>query len=447
MTINDISILDILKSLNEPLIQKGKKVKWDKHHSIDINDNKWYRHSTQKGGYPIQFMMEFFDMNYKQSVQYLSKTFNVRKDLPNKSTKQNPKIPSRNPYNTRVEIYLKHFRFIDQKIIDHFINDGLLYESTKYNNCVFVGKDNQEKIRHIHERSIHTSEFEYKSNAYSSDSRWPFNHIGTNNKLYVFESPIDMLSYITLHKENWHKNSYVALCGLSNRPVLNMIETYPFLSNVILSLDNDMAGQEASLAIIEDLEKLENITVEIKTSTFKDFNEDLKFKKGITPIEGIIDPFMGYKDEILHNIRSDIVKRKQLTLRNLLDAFSIFLYTFESTSVKQRAKALNALIECATIAIKMAHQQSTHLEKNIPLSEFIDNRFFECIPILKYVDKSPPFSKFMQELDFLKKEFKLKIYHTASDKEEIIASLMRLAKTCVYTHVFLILKERKIHYE
>ena len=134
-------------------------------------------------------------------------------------------------------------------------------------------------------------------------------------------------------------------------------------------------------------------------------------------------------------------KRKQLTLK-IYWAFSIFLYTFESTSVKQRAKP-QCLIESATIAINIAHQKSTQLEKNITFNEFIDNRVFESLPFINYVDQGPHFSKFMQELNFLKKEFKLKIYHTSNDKEEIIASLMRFARTCVYTHVLLILKERK----
>ena len=43
----------------------------------------------------------------------------------------------------------------------------------------------------------------------------------------VFEAPIDMLSFITLHPENWQEHSYVALCGVSDHALLWMLEQPP----------------------------------------------------------------------------------------------------------------------------------------------------------------------------------------------------------------------------
>ena len=442
MTINDIHIIDILKSLNEPLIQKGRKVKWDKHHSIDINENKWYRHSKKKGGYPIQFMMEFFNLDYKQAIDYLVNTFKIDPEL---QIDKKPKliIPPQNLNNIKIEIYLKHFRFIAPEIISKFIKLGLLYESAKYHNCVFIGQDDKGSTQHIHQRSIHTSEFNIKSNTSGSNSRWSFNYIGSSNKLYVFESPIDMLSYISLNKEQWKQHSYVALCGLSSKAILNILDTYPFLDNVTLALDNDIIGREATFNILEELNEFKKLETDIRTPTFKDFNEDLKFNHGLKAIEGITDPFEGYKKEVLRKIQNDVVTRKQHTYTDLINVFSVYLYMFDSRLKKQKRKTNDALIESATIAIKIAHQQSTHLEQNIPLDEYVKISYFNSNNIFEFIDRSSSYKQFLKEIDFLKKEFKIKIYHTREDKEKIVESLMLFAKTCIFTHVFLILKERK----
>ena len=36
----------------------------------------------------------------------------------------------------------------------------------------------------------------------------------------MFEAPIDMLSYISLHPENWQEHSYVSLCGTAEHAML-----------------------------------------------------------------------------------------------------------------------------------------------------------------------------------------------------------------------------------
>ena len=50
-------------------------------------------------------------------------------------------------------------------------------------------------------------------NVEGSRPQYSFHHIGTDEELFVFESPIDLLSYITLHPESWQEHSYVSLCG------------------------------------------------------------------------------------------------------------------------------------------------------------------------------------------------------------------------------------------
>ena len=70
----------------------------------------------------------------------------------------------------------------------------------------------------------------------------------------MFEAPIDMLSYITLHPEGWQRHSYVACCGTSIQPVIQMLEQASQLDIVLLCLDNDEAGHQASRRMREQLE-------------------------------------------------------------------------------------------------------------------------------------------------------------------------------------------------
>ena len=110
-------------------------------------------------------------------------------------------------------------------------------------------------------------------NVEGSDPRYSFHYVGTGRSLYVFEAPIDMLSYITLYPENWQRHSYVACCGTSIQPVLQMLEQVPQLDTILLCLDNDDAGHQASRRMREQLDA--RYSVERIIPENKDWNDDL----------------------------------------------------------------------------------------------------------------------------------------------------------------------------
>ena len=94
-------------------------------------------------------------------------------------------------------------------------------------------------------------------------------------RLYVFEGPIDLLSYITLYPEDWQQHSYVACCGTSSLPVLWMLEHNPGLRDVSLCLDNDKAGHTASLRLAEQIAEQFEIASSRLIPENKDWNDDL----------------------------------------------------------------------------------------------------------------------------------------------------------------------------
>ena len=57
----------------------------------------------------------------------------------------------------------------------------------------------------------------YKGNVAGSQPEFSFRLNGTSDRIYLFEAPIDMLSFISMHKENWKNHSYSAPCSVSDR--------------------------------------------------------------------------------------------------------------------------------------------------------------------------------------------------------------------------------------
>ena len=193
-----------------------------------------------------------------------------------KATEAPPKpftLPPVNSHMRRVYAYLVKHRNISRDVVAHFARKKLLYEDAKYHNAVFVGTDETGVPRHAHKRSTNSSGKAFRLNVEGCDPRYTFHHMGTDGSLYVFEAPIDMLSYITLHPADWQRHSYVACCGTSIQPVEKMLERLPQLDTVLLCLDNDEAGHAASQRMKTQLE--ENYTVERLSPERKDWNDDL----------------------------------------------------------------------------------------------------------------------------------------------------------------------------
>lgn len=174
----------------------------------------------------------------------------------------------------RAIAYLVKERHIDEDVVRHFVNEHTIFEDAQYHNVVFVGMDGQGQPRHAHKRSTQSGS-SYKCNASGSQPEYSFHHIGTGNRLYVFEAPIDMLSFISLYPDCWQEDSYVALCSVSPKAVLHQLRTNPHINCISLCLDSDTAGVEGSKRIAEHIKMLGDYHVECLLPSHKDWNEEL----------------------------------------------------------------------------------------------------------------------------------------------------------------------------
>ena len=185
-------------------------------------------------------------------------------------------LPPANKEMRRVFAYLIKHRGIARDVVAHFAKAGLLYEDdedAEYHNAVFVGTDTDGVPHHAHKRSANSYGKAFRLNVEGSNPRYSFHYVGTGRSLYVFEAPIDMLSFITLYPENWQRHSYVACCGTSIQPVLQMLEQVPQLDTILLCLDNDEAGHQASRRMREQLDA--RYSVERLIPENKDWNDVL----------------------------------------------------------------------------------------------------------------------------------------------------------------------------
>jgi hypothetical protein len=190
----------------------------------------------------------------------------------------------------RAYAYLVKTRLLNREAVSFFAKQKLIYESCEkskdgtkeYHNVIFVGLDENEVARHAHKRGLYTEGGAFRGNVDGCDPAYSFHYIGTDNMLFVFEAPIDLLSYIPLHPQDWQKHSYVALCGLSNKPCLRKLELHPNLDHVVLCLDHDQPESRppkytAICSVKWTSAQAENVLQN------KDWNEDIKAKNGLPP--------------------------------------------------------------------------------------------------------------------------------------------------------------------
>ena len=173
----------------------------------------------------------------------------------------------------RVYAYLLKQRGIDRAVLDHFAHERLIYEDAKYHNAIFVGTDEQGNPCHAHKRST-ISQSTFRANQTGSEAAYAFHHVGTSSVIYAFESPIDMLSFISLYQKDWQQHSYVALCGVSDEALMHQLSARDNLREVVLCLDNDQAGQQATERISQTLQE-KGYCVASLLPADKDWSQDL----------------------------------------------------------------------------------------------------------------------------------------------------------------------------
>lgn len=296
---NSIDLAEYLRVRGEKLERAGiehKLIYYDssgKHDSITIRGSKWFDHKNQIGGGAIKFMQEFYDMDFQTAVQeLLGQTVTPLSNSPPKADTQEPKprefkLPEPNSDMHRVYAYLIKQRFISADIITYFAKQHTLYEDKTHHNAVFVGLNEKGVPKQAHKRSTNSVGGTFRITCGGSDTRYSFAHFGEDERLYVFEAPIDMLSFLTLYPNDWQKHSCIAMNGVYENAVLTALKNHSNLSEVILCVDNDEGGIEAVDRLRDILNENGYSNVKRLAPPYKDWNEVLKAKNGVKALPAV----------------------------------------------------------------------------------------------------------------------------------------------------------------
>ena len=152
---------------------------------------------------------------------------------------------------------------------------------SKYHNVVLVGTDENGVPKQASVRSAISFGKPFKITVAGSDTRYSFSHFGVDEKLYVFEAPIDMLSFITLYPKDWRQHSYIAMNGVYESAVLTALKSHSQLEKIYLCTDNDEGGIEAAERLLDILSEHGYSEIFRIMPEQKDWNEVLKEQNGV----------------------------------------------------------------------------------------------------------------------------------------------------------------------
>ena len=239
---NAVDLEKFLRAQGETLVRSGKECRWKAHDSLTVCGNKWFRHSQSKGGFPVDFVMEFYGKSFPEAVQML--TGEPGEVQPEADPAPSPafRLPLRNVTNANILNYLTQEWKLSPSLVNFFIAAGDIYEDAAHHNVVFVGRDADGHPRYASSRGIREK---FRQDAAGAEKAFGFAHRGTDKQLLVFEAPIDLLSFIELFPKNWQQHNYLSLGGVSGKALQQFLSERPDVERVFLCLDADKAGEDA----------------------------------------------------------------------------------------------------------------------------------------------------------------------------------------------------------
>ena len=291
-----IDLLTYLQSFEptELVHVRGNTYCTREHDSLKISNGKWMWWSRGFGGNSaLDYLIKVKGMQFMDAMKILTKEGTDLHDTdakisrkPDCDVKRKLLLPDKSETNFEVIRYLTS-RGIDSDVIKACIDEGLLYESLPYHNCIFVGFDETGNAAYAFYRA--TTGERLMGEAAGSDKRYSFRIDRAGSTLHVFESAIDLLSYATIMKMRtgeWRAEPMLSLGGVyapstnnkqTKLPIAleNMTQNQTQINTIALHLDNDYAGRSATRSISEQLGN-KYIVRDEPPAYGKDFNDYLQ---------------------------------------------------------------------------------------------------------------------------------------------------------------------------
>jgi len=215
------------------------------------------------------------DINYRETEKRSVK-YNKESEHEDKKTKIT--LPPKADRYKRLYAYLIKTRKIGKQVVDFFVKRGELYENDK-GGMVFVGKAKDGSVKYAMIRGTAENK-PFKAEAKNSDKSFGFKVANPrSNKLVVFESAIDLMSYMTLKQEAeegyiLNPDNLLSLGGVGEKALHRMLDENSQIKSIEFAIDNDEAGEIAREKFVNKYENSFMLSRLIFRG--KDVNEHLK---------------------------------------------------------------------------------------------------------------------------------------------------------------------------
>ena len=288
----------------------GSYTKGIEHDSLVIDPDHitwhWYSQDLYGKG-AIDWMVKVHNFDFIDAVKYLADNSSsvFRENIYVKPQVQNQEpvafcLPKKFDGSCKnLYAYLIKSRSLPSDIVTHCVENKLMYQDDK-NRVVFCGYDKDGVCKFAEAKITNTYKKYYPQNIAGSSKHFSFYvqaKQGCANynpqTICVFEAPIDALSHGALMQmvakkqlENvgrggeyrpdcWLAVNRVSLSGLSDLALEQRLNDNPQIKNIVLCLDNDEKGIQASQKLMDKYKDKYNVRIS-KPPYGKDWNETLQ---------------------------------------------------------------------------------------------------------------------------------------------------------------------------
>jgi len=444
---NAVDLVDFLQRQGEQLVRSGREWRWKRHDSVTVRGNQWFRHSARQGSYAIDFVQEFYGMSFPDAVSFLlggeqGADWRQYDEVSTKQEKKEFVLPEAHTDMRRVYAYLMKKRFIDREVISHFAHAKTLYEDSKYHNAVFVGTDENGVARHAHKKGTYTDGDSFRTNVTGSQPQYSFRHVGEGDTLHVFEAPIDLLSFLTLYPKDWKEQSYVTLDGVSEHAMLYVLERNPQITKVRLCLDHDPAGIEAAGRLVDILRERGYTDIVVYAPHFKDWNEDVKARNGVTPIPAQEHPKIVACGELLDELVEICGERNAKasswdTILTDCSKLTALTQMGRRLTPDQAATVSERLQSIAATALLQVMADCRQMERPVTVEQIVQRLRKEYAPHKDRDKFRSKIESLHQTVNNLGGRLKANGIRTLDDRQKIMSDTMSLALQCVKAQIFI----------
>lgn len=310
--IKQIQITDFCHQKGIEITGSGLYRRLKEHDScvINIHKNNFIWNSRGENGDIINFVESYYNVNFKAAIEIISGK-NIS-DISKSQYIPKPKIEQRNNLEkttifkmeldeisekySRLFAYLNKTREISYDTILEFVNKDLISQDAKGNiNFKFI---DEEGNVHFSKKGTTNKSFNYIDT--DADIRG-FRYIPQEDlrkeeitTMHIFESPIDLMSYMDISDIKNEKSVLISMNGLKHNSILKNLEEFPNIKYLDLCVDNDVAGNKfinhiRELKTLENEELLRNLSITRSNPDLKDWNDRLKYMHEIENSEEKIE--------------------------------------------------------------------------------------------------------------------------------------------------------------